>query len=159
RGDTDPEPAPEPGEQRLRDLVAPVHGLEDRVPGDLAVLGADPGDHALRVVGGGVAAHPRERRAGGVGLEAAVVATAAAWAVRVEDDVAELGTHAGGPAVDAAVHDEAAADAGADGHQHHVRVRLPEAGLGERGDVRVVVDGDGEVGDLLQLLAHRPVAV
>ena len=65
-----------------------------------------------------------------------------------------------GTAVDLPVQDEAAADSGAHGDEQHLPVgRGAQAGLGEAGHVRVVVDDRGQARLALQLVADRPVAV
>jgi len=62
-------------------------------------------------------------------------------------------------AVDLAVEDQAAADPRPDGQHDHVAcpAACPEEELGEGGDVRVVVDVDGEPEPLSHQIAQRDV--
>ena len=102
-----------------------------------------------------------ERGAGGERLDAAVVRAVAlaGRAVGLDHDVAELGAGAGRAAVDLAVEDQAAADPGADGQHHHVRLAAggAEEVLGEGGDVAVVVDEDRQPDPLFDEVADRQV--
>ena len=87
---------------------------------------------------------PLEGVAGGVLLPAAAVAARAAVPVRHHLHVPELAGHAVGAAVDPAVHDDRAADAGAqrDAQDEAVAGAGAEPALAERGGVGVVVDHD-----------------
>ena len=105
-----------------------------------------------------------ERAAGGHVLERGVVGLArgarrrAVGEVGGDDDVAELGCGARGPAVDAPVDDDAAAHTGPHG-DHHERagdeVEVVVMGLGERRDGRVVVDERGDAYPVAQQLTQR----
>ena len=94
-----------------------------------------------------------QRAGGGDGLQAAAVAAAADDPVGVDEHVAELARQAGAAAVQAAVEDQPGADAGGDLQVDEVaRVAAgAERGLGERAEVRVVVDHHRDVEALAQL--------
>ncbi len=102
-----------------------------------------------------------ERRAGGQRLDAAVVGAVAlaGRAVGLDHRVAELGAGAGRAAVDLAAEHQAAADPGADGQHHRVRLALGGAVevLGQGGDVGVVVDEDRQPDPLADQVADRQV--
>ena len=93
---------------------------------------------------------------GGEGLEVPVPAAAAGRAARLDHDVAELGSAAGGAAVRAAVQDQAAADPGAE-REHH-DVPRPACGarppLGDRRGVAVVVERDRQAVPLAHPVAQ-----
>src|SRR5690606_15849738 len=88
---------------------------------------------------------PGEGRAAEVGLQAARVAARADRAVVVDAYVPDVAGAAGHAAVDGAVHDDAAADAGADLDEEEVAHRAGQPGvqLAQRHQVHVVVDEDG----------------
>jgi hypothetical protein len=90
-------------------------------------------------------------------------AGAAAAAVRVDDQVAELAREPVLAVVDAAVQHQPAADPGADVDQDQVAAAGPgpEPGLGPGGGVAVVVDAGRQAGALVQEAAqlHAAVAV
>ena len=77
-------------------------------------------------------------------LEAAAIAAAADDAVRVHLDVTDLAGEAGGAVVEAPADDEPGADAGAEADVDDVGEAAAgaEGRLGERAQVRVVVDLD-----------------
>ena len=135
RGHRAAEHAPGVGDRALAAGVAPVgqpHDLDDAQ--DLAAA-------APEQVG--------ERRPRDVGLEAAAVAAAADRAGLVDQHVADLARHAAAAAVGAAVDDQPGADARGDHHVERVaRVAgRAERDLGQRAQVGVVVEVDGQVAE------------
>ena len=102
------------------------------------------------------AAQHLEQRAGRGGrLEAAAVAAAADGALGVDEDVAELAGHAAGAAVEPPAEDQPRADAGRELEVDEVRRAASRAvgQLGQRAEVRVVVDADRDVEPPPHLLA------
>ena len=91
--------------------------------------------------------------AGGQGLQAAAVGAAADRAVLVDDRVADLAGGAADADVEPAAEHEARADAGRELEVDHVLDAVAGAPdvLGQRAEVRVVVDADGQV----EAVAHR----
>ena len=83
----------------------------------------------------------------------------AARPVDVDDDVAELGRRTDRAPVELAVQDEPAADPRAEGEEHHVlgAPAGPEAVLGERRAVRVVLERDREPEAVGEQVAQRHV--
>ena len=109
---------------------------------------------------GGGAGLADERRAGAVGLEAAAVAAPAQDSAGHDPHVADLGGDPEGAAVQLAVEDDAAADAGADGDQEEVVDVLAgaEGELAPRRGVGVVLHHDRQVDARLQLGLEVEVA-
>ena len=108
---------------------------------------SDPLEQVARDRGVGVDQRPglaHEGVAAGVLLPAAAVAALAAVPARDDLHVAELAGDAEAAALDLAVDEDAAADAGAEGHHHHVGLaaRGAEPPLGPDRGVGVVVDED-----------------
>jgi hypothetical protein len=77
----------------------------------------------------------------------------------VETDVADLAFAGSGAVIDAAVRDKAASHAASKGDVEQRRGAAPVSGvrLAERGDVGVVVHGDGQAGEVVEPLPQRGV--
>ena len=98
-------------------------------------------------------------RSGGICLPTAPAAAGTGLAVHDQQGVAQLGPGSPHPVIDLAADDDAAANAGAQGNEHHVVVahRRTRHLFGQSSTVGVVAETAGNAKALLQHPAHRDV--
>ena len=108
---------------------------------------------------GGLLALTDQGGGGGIRLPAAAAAAGAGLAVQHQQAVAHLAAGAAQSGDDLAVHDDAAAHAGAQGDEHHVAAAHggTRHRLRQRGAVGIVAEAGGQAEVLRQHTAHRHI--
>ena len=141
--------------ERRGGLADRAPGVGDHAPAAEVALARQPHDRApVEAVAVAAPQQLGQRVGAGDGLQAAAVAAAADRAVGVDEHVAELAGEALRAAVQAAVEHQPGADARRDHQVDEVLGVAPgaERGLGQRGEVGVVVDEDRQLEPAVHLV-------
>lgn len=136
-------------------LVSPVRRVKHGLSGDLL----RPRQQGLRMLRRRLPGLTDQGRGGGIRLPAAPAAAGAGLAVQHQQGVAQLGPGPPHTVINFPADDDAAANAGAQGNEHHVVVahRRTRHLFGQSGTVGVVAETAGNAKALLQHPAHRDV--